>query len=316
MPEQTCFTLADGTPVRSCNPFFITGSGRCGTTLLRRLLIERTGAVIPPENPTLASSARAMELAGAQWGAFCRLVFDHLKRYSGGLEHFGINDGADLLLLRDIPGAFRSVANFWHAFNALYAARMGKPGAARWGDKTPANTAELPGILQTFPHARFVFLVRDVFDMAHSYGSMTSAGRDGQYFAGAQRWVHANSAILAFCKQHPVQAIVVRYEDLARSPEREMHRVLRHLDLPDRRSATLSEAEVSAIAAHPHLGRVFGEISDISVGKGRARLAPEVRQRIASLAGSLQLRFGYEPTGSGRLSDIDVPTAARVPHRL
>lgn len=45
MPPAPVFAVSDGTLVRLGNPFFITGSGRCGTTLLRRLILERTHSV-------------------------------------------------------------------------------------------------------------------------------------------------------------------------------------------------------------------------------------------------------------------------------
>lgn len=64
--------LSDGTNVPSAAPFFITGSGRCGTTLLRRLLLEHAPVAIPPENYTLAQTGRLCERAGEEWGAFCR----------------------------------------------------------------------------------------------------------------------------------------------------------------------------------------------------------------------------------------------------
>jgi len=64
MPDEASFALADGTVVRPSRPFFVTGSGRCGTTLTRRRLIERAHAVIPPENYGLAASAGFLPQAG------------------------------------------------------------------------------------------------------------------------------------------------------------------------------------------------------------------------------------------------------------
>jgi protein-tyrosine sulfotransferase len=296
MSDTTRFSLSDGTLVRAGNPFFITGSGRCGTTLMRRLVIERTHAVIPPENYTLASSSRIMARSGADWDRFCQLILNDLQKYSESWEYFGIEEATALNLLTSIPGDFRNIANFWHAFHAVYANRVHKPSDTRWGDKTPSNTAELPEVIGIFPQARFVFMVRDVFDMAYSYGSMPV--RAGQYLGAARRWVHANSRILDFQEQYPRQAIVVRYEDLTRFPDREMQQVLCHLDVPLFTAGALNALEAWDIAARPHLGNVLGGVSSDFIGKGRANLKDDVKQEISGIAAPLQIRLGYEPTGA------------------
>lgn len=297
MSEAPEFILSDGTVVHPGDPFFITGAGRCGTTLMRRLVIERTGAVIPPENNTLASSARILQAANGDWPLFCRLVIQHLGLYSGGVAHFGM-DAAELSgVLSALPAPHRNPADFWHAFHAIYATLVGKGSNTRWGDKSPSNAVELPNILRLFPAARFVFMLRDVFDMAFSYGSMAVPGRAGQFLGGAQRWVLASSRIAAFAEQHPAQVLFVRYEDLVRSAGASMQRVLNHLALPNIEPAALGQAEARDIAAHPHLGNVLGKVRPDLIGKGRSRLTAEVKQQIAAIAAPWQTRFGYEPSG-------------------
>jgi hypothetical protein len=310
--EETSFTLSDGTLVRPGNPFFITGSGRCGTTLMRRLVIEGTGAVVPPENYILALSSRLMTMARADWALFCRLVLSGLQKYSGRWADFGIDAGTAFGLLANIPDNFREIANFWHAFHAIYANRVNKPSDTRWGDKTPASVDGLPEIIRIFPHARFIFMVRDVFDTAYSHGSMSIHGRTDNYLGGARRWVDANARILAFCRQYALQAIVVLYEELTRFPEREMQRVFRHLGVlnhqealghlgvPASTASALNVLEARDMAAQPYLRNVLHDVSSDFIGKGRANLTDEVKQGISDIAAPLQIRLGYEPTGAER----------------
>ncbi len=292
------FSVSDGTQVQPGSPFFITGSGRCGTTLMRRLVVERTHAVVPPENYTLALSARLMGRAGTDWRLFCRLVLREMRRDAGIWKYFDLDEVATLQHLAGIPDEFRGLANFWHAFHAIYATRIGKPSTSRWGDKTPSNAYALPSIIEIFPRAKFIFMVRDVFDMSYSYGSMTIPGRHGQFVDGATRWVRTNERILAFSEAYPAQVIVVRYEELARSPDREMARVLAHLEVPTFSALALNELEARDIAAIPHLGNVLGDVSGDFTGKGRANLVQEVKDRIAAIAAPLQAGFGYEPSGA------------------
>jgi protein-tyrosine sulfotransferase len=297
MSEANCFSLSDGTLVHPSNPFFITGSGRCGTTLMRRLVTERAEVIIPPENYILAASQRLVATASADWGLFCRMILSGLQKYTNRWEDFSIDEPLALQLLATVPAPRRSIANFWHAFHAIYATRMDRPSDTRWGDKTPANVDGLPQIMQIFPQARFVFMVRDVFDTAYSYGAMSISERAGNPQTGAQRWVDANAKVLAFADAYPAQAIIVRYEDLARFPEHEITRVLGHLRVPAAVMGALNPLEVRDITAQPHLKSVLHEVSREFICKGRANLTKADKESIANIAAPLQIQLGYEPTG-------------------
>jgi protein-tyrosine sulfotransferase len=300
MADEACFALSDGTLVRPSIPFFITGSGRCGTTLMRRLIMERAHAVIPPENYVLASSLHLMEGAKGDWNFFCGMVLVALRQYSGRWEDFGIDQTTAFGLLTSIPGAFRTIANFWHAFHAIYANRVNKPSDTRWGDKTPSNVDGLSEVIQIFPQARFIFMVRDVYDMSYSLGSMATSGRAGVYLGGAKRWVDANAKILAFKQQYAAQAMLVRYEELARYPEREMAAVLAHLGVPSAAAGELNALEARDMAAHPDLRNALGSVRSDFIGKGRANLTDRVKEQIFGIAAPLQVSLGYEPTGADR----------------
>ena len=292
MSEAAGFLLSDGTQVKPQLPFFIAGSGRCGTTLLRRLLIEHARVVIPPENYLLSVSPRLMVMAQGDWGMFCRLVLANLVKHSGNWADFGIDAEAAMSLLGAMPATQRSVANFWHAFHALYARHVDRDSTTRWGDKTPSSVDALPEIVGIFPGARFIFMIRDVFDMAYSYGSMVAAGRAGDYLGGARRWVDANTKLLDFYQRCPAQSIIVRYEDLVLDADRETARVMGHLGIASSGAAALTSVEARDIAAQPDLRNVLHDVNRDSIGKGRVRLADDVKDLISAMAGPLQQRLG------------------------
>jgi len=296
MSAAAGFTLGDGTLVQPQVPFFIAGSGRCGTTLLRRLLIERAHVVIPPENYLLAVSSRLMVMAQGDWAAFCRLVLSNLVKHSAHWADFGIDAATGLPLFAAMPPAQRSVGNFWHAFHALYARHVGRESTTRWGDKTPSSVDALPEIVGIFPDARFIFMIRDVYDMAYSYGSMAAAGRAGDFLGGARRWVDANTKLLDFCQRHAAQSIIVRYEDLVLDADREMARVTAHAGMGSSGANGLAAAEAHDMAAQPDLRNALHEVHRDSIGKGRVLLAEDVKTEISARAGSLQERLGYQPS--------------------
>jgi len=297
MSKPPGFALADGTRVVPHVPFFIAGSGRCGTTLLRRLLIEQAQVVIPPENYLLAVSPRLMVMARGDWAAFCRLAFGNLPKFTANWAGFGIDAGAATALLGEIPVEQRSVANFWHAFHALYARHVGRPSDTSWGDKTPSSVDALAEIVGIFPAARFVFMVRDVFDMAYSYGRMAAPGRAGDYLGGARRWLEANSKLLAFREQFPALSLIVRYEDLVRDVHAGMARTLDHLGIVPAAASALTAAEQSELRSHADLRNVLQDVHRGSIGTGRAELANDIKMAIAAMAAPMQARLGYEPRG-------------------
>lgn len=293
---QPVFALSDGTDVFAAPPFFITGSGRCGTTLMRRLLIEQTGVVIPQENYTLADSARWKALARTDWPACCSAVVEHLARSGAGLANFGLEQRELLDLLNSVPPDRRTLPNLWHAFHAIYAAKAGLAGANRWGDKTPLNARKVGRIVEIFPEARFVFMFRDVFDVAYSYGSMSALARKGRYLEGATRWVDANRHLLNFCSRHPHAACIVRYEDLVEAADETVARVTAFLGL-ERSPRALSSAEARDMVTQSHLRKVTTEVDRSSVGAGRANLSAADKSVIAEQAAALQVALGYETSG-------------------
>lgn len=141
-------------------PFFIVGSARSGTTLLRLILNAHPLVAVPPEsrfvvelwdgNREVDSDAFLARLAAHRrfqnWDLPIEAVAHEL-----GSE--GPVDYADA-----IRAAFRA-----------YARVHGKP---RWGDKTPRYVERLPLIAQLFPEAKIIHLIRDGRNVALSYADV------------------------------------------------------------------------------------------------------------------------------------------------
>lgn len=290
------FLLCDGTAVSPSIPFFITGSGRCGTTLLRRLLIEKSGAVIPPENYSLGISGRLSPLIRADYRQYCLSILDEMRSNNDqGWSWYGIDTHQALELLSSVPAEHRSVANFWHAFHALYAIAVGKPSVTRWGDKTPLNVWRLDHINQIFATARFVFMIRNVFDASYSYGNMDIQGRHGQYLDGARRWVDSNRKLLDFAQRHPEKVKLVRYEDLVTDPDGIVDVLLDFLDLTRVAGQAINTAESRDIETIAHLQNALGEVRSDYIGKSNDKLPMEVRLEIREIAADLSRSLGYDP---------------------
>jgi hypothetical protein len=295
--NRVTFKLGTGLEVDTSQiPFFISGSGRCGTTLMRRLILERTESVIPPENYALGLSNRFAAKTASNWEDCCDAIIGELAEQEKAWQTFNLDRQQVVAVLRSVPENYRSIANFWHAFHAVYADSLGKASTTRWGDKTPINAKRIPNVIELFPDARFVFMVRDAFDVAHSYGSM-NAKRKGMYLDGARRWAVDNGRLVRVARRRPDQVKVVNYEELVREPDKVTAAVLDFIGLPSKPRAELNDKEARDMMTWAHLRNALGDVNTNSVGKGRASLPDVVKKHIAREVATLQVHFGYEPTG-------------------
>lgn len=258
---------------------------------MRRLVIENSEAVIPPENYLLGITPQFNGSTREEWCNFCRKIISAMSEHKDWVG-FGIDEKTALELFYSIPDGERTVQNFWHTFHAIYAKSIGKPNSKRWGDKTPLNVGRLSHIAGTFPGSLFVFMVRDALDTSYSYGCVDIPGRLGKFLDGARRWVDANHKVRAFSQEHPDRAIIVRYEDLVTDPEAQLDRVLRFLKL-ERCKGHVSETEAMDIMRHKHLHNVLGAVRDDFIGRGHASLPANTRQEILAISHELQRAFGY-----------------------
>lgn len=205
-------------------PIFILGVPRSGTTLLRAILDSHPYIACGPETPWLgAHQPRSV-------AALYRFLLDSPQGYVAAFR-------MDAGVVRDATRAFVD------SLLLAYARSKGKP---RWAEKTPDNALHLPTLLDLFPDARCIHLVRDPLDVALSTvripdhrrglsprleasmcvgeGCSTTPTLTGAVL----RWTHWNRLI---ARDAP-NALRVRYASLVREPEHEVRRILDFLGEP------------------------------------------------------------------------------------
>ncbi|UCD38034.1 MAG: sulfotransferase [Fidelibacterota bacterium] len=275
-------------------PFFIIGSGRSGTTLLRRILTSHQELHIPPESYVLAPVIRQYrQLRNAQWQALVHLVLARFE-YHPEFTHFGITLRSLVEELERLPRRERSLAQIINRVYAYHATSSGKPGA-RWGDKTPINTFYLDRIQKVFPKATFIHILRDGCDCI---ASMVKQGRYSNLDDAIQRWKQAVQIAHNFVRSNQEIALEIRYESLVSDPETTISDVCSFLDV-EYFSGLISSVEIAAqmgdVVSHAHHERVQKPISTESIGRGRRDLKIEERERIQQLIGPVLESFGYDP---------------------
>jgi hypothetical protein len=120
------------------SPIFVVGCQRSGTTMLRLILDSHPRISCGPETRFLEDMER---IVGKDW--------KRLSQYGFPREEW-----------------LRRIAAFFDGVQGDYARSRGKP---RWADKSPRYAMKLPFILELFPDAQVVHVIRDGRDVAVSH---------------------------------------------------------------------------------------------------------------------------------------------------
>lgn len=196
-------------------PIFIGGCPRSGTTLLGTLLGAHPRAVVTPESQFKANMARRAAANGGtlrrrEVAIGLRTDFRYSLWRSGWADSHaaGPDDGAAVELTALLSEVVRA-----------YGAERGVDGAEYWIDHTPANLREAHLLLDVFPEAHFVHIIRDGRSVASSvipldWGPNTA-------LSAAEWWVRQTGDALAgedHVRRRTGRVHRVRFEDLVNDP--------------------------------------------------------------------------------------------------
>lgn len=204
-------------------PFFIVGSGRSGSTLLRMILASHSRLAIPPETWFLQPLVKQLPihrpLGSEELAEAMRVITSH---YCWPDMHMDVGQFRKAASALDRPYLSQVV-------EVIYRQHMAREGKQRWGDKTPCYIGIIPQLARMFPGARFIHLLRDGRDVAKSFQATGWYGP----------WLHDNTAEWAEaldyeerwgCSPLAAEMLQVRYEELVKQPEETVRRICAFLD--------------------------------------------------------------------------------------
>lgn len=301
-------------------PIFVLGVPRSGTTLLRTMLDSHPSVACGPETPWLA--AHQPSSVQGLYDYLCTSEFGWVRNYGG-----------DRAVAR---GALRGLID---ALMGDYARRRGK---ARWAEKTPNNALFVPFLLDVFPDAKYIHIVRDALDTAVSTCVVADHRRGvspvyenalafspgfaagNSLFAAVLRWNHWNAtiagALVAGIAGTRPETLRISYERLVTEPRATMEQICGFIGEPfDER--TLDYAEQSHDFPSWEWGsadvKALGRVTKDRVGRGGREIGEVERSVLAPLVrfGRERPRGAVEPgcaTGNGPdASDPRLPVLAR-----
>ena len=196
-------------------PIFIIGTERSGSNLLRLILNAHSQIAIPhpphimkylahiePKYGDLQKDTNMREMVGD----ILTLIDAHIFPWD---EYpLTVDD-----IVRRAP-----TRTMFGAVAAIYESVREHEGKARWGNKSTFMVHFTKPVLDVYPDARFVLLVRDPRDVAVS--ARRSVFSPCHPLLSAELWRHQQEIGLALLDSLPSSSIaLLRYEDLTRAPQ-------------------------------------------------------------------------------------------------
>lgn len=291
-------TILRGRPLPSAEqtrepPCFIVGSGRCGTTLLRAILITSPKIHIPPETHVLGGIIDEYRLfSRLPWSFVVRQALSRLE-FQPNFDMFEISLRDLYRELIELPPERRSLAAILEGIY-MFHARTQKPSAERWGDKTPGNAFSLERLIRVFPAMKVIHMVRDGRDVVRSFTEM----RGGLSMDEAtERWISTIRRLREFTANHGDNVLEVRYERLVENPEPELRRVCDFIGL-EFADGMLKHNEAGTesadLSTYSHYRNVLRPISPRSIGRWRRAFDGRTVEQLNVRMGSLLSELGYQ----------------------
>lgn len=197
-------------------PIFIVGMPRSGTTLLASMLSAHSRIAICPETHYFDRYWKKCVRQDCLSNPVARRTYVEGFLADPGLSAFGFGDSEKEQLRKSMLSAAGHGA-ILSALLEAYAQRQGKDIA---GEKTPGHIWYVERILETYPEARIVAMIRDPRDTIlslealpwHYYGFLDSVAQ----WRSAARRVRAVAC---------AGGLSLRFEDLITAPQRELKRI-------------------------------------------------------------------------------------------
>ncbi len=264
------------------NMFFVVGSARSGTTLVRLMLNAHSEIAVPPESRFVVELYRTGETS----------VEDFLFRLA---RHPRFQTWE--LPIDAVQAQFggRATAPYHELIEAVYRAYAAARNKMLWGDKTPRYVLDIDLLAGLFGDSRFIHVVRDGRNVALSYADMpfgpkTVAGAADRWQTRVQAGREAGSSL------PPARYTELFYERLVAAPEQELRKLCTFIGVSFEPGmleyGTLSRNEVQTRAEryNPHVT----EKPTAGVRSWEQQMPPLQVAVFEAIAGGLLQELGYE----------------------
>jgi hypothetical protein len=275
-------------PPVAFEPVFVVGGRRSGTTLLAALLDRHSQIAVPPETHFFGHFRRRITAGpGAmQHRDLVREFFANGRALDMKLDPEKLLDR-----FRHYPP---DLAHLLRASLEEYAGAFGK---ARPGEKTPGHLEFVPTILQWFPRAKVVCIVRD--GRAAVLSAARLGWRAGDLVGLSMIWRQSIRWMFAWERRYPRSFLRVRFEDLLRDPTGTLAIVDRFAGIPFEASQLDTSVPTHAVPEWEAKWKAksAAELDVGRLGAWRSEASEEEKWFMNLLMGSYLRRLGYPDAG-------------------
>jgi hypothetical protein len=259
-------------------PVFVLGCARSGTSLTCRLLLDHLGVNFGTESQFIIRYSRRLALYGdLRVTVNMRRLLTDISR-----ERFFARTRRNFGFVFDVDRALQSLSEptYAGALRAIFEQFAATKGLVRWGDKTPEYNHHLDTLLELFPTAQFLHVIRDPRDVAVSHFKAGFGSKSA--YEAAVHWQEGLQLVRSLgARVGADQFLEFRYEDLIEDPAAAIDRVARFLGITNHASL------VAGIAAH-----LRGQVRSGNSSKWHC-LEPRDLACIETVAGTDMAGLGY-----------------------
>lgn len=266
--------------------FFLTGTQRSGTTLLRLLLNNHSVIAIPEEAGFLMpylnrrKLGRKHYLSPEEKKRFLRFILndEQFAKWRIPEEKF-----ADFYLANYTYK--ETVSLLYHMFATIH-------GKEITGDKSPKFIRKLSFLGKIYPDAKFIHIVRDGRDTFLSLIKRKHHSASSAVLA-AFEWRVKERLINRTLSQAPERTIQIRYEDLIRDPERQLRDICMFIGIAFEFQMLEFWKTSEEFIEKQHSNLIFKPIDAANAEKWRTGLSEDQILQYEFIAKELLAYYGY-----------------------
>lgn len=276
-------------------PFFIIGTERSGSNLLRLILNAHSGIALPHPPHILHFFGPLQESYGdlTRPAALRQLVGDVLGLLASHIYPWdrAIDPERIIQRMHDAPWPPSLVGVFF----SLYDEYLRQAGKRRWGCKSTFVISHVQPVMAACRAAKFIFLVRDPRDVALS--SRRSIFSPFHPYYSALLWRDQQLEGLRWLDSPARGSFhLVRYEELIEEPERTVKAICRFLG-ETYEPAMLDYYRTSSAQKSTRLSTSWQNLAAPILGANRNKfkqgLSRQEIRLVEAVTGDLMARFGY-----------------------
>ncbi len=203
---------------------FIVGRGRSGTTLLQSILNSSDKIAVAEEAQFIMLLCN--KYLNTKWDIERVISFYEDLWLESRLKNWNL----EKTILREELISFSNNPTFAGLCSVVYAhnaRKQGKIDVAVLGDKNPHYALYIAKLIEIFPNARFIHIIRDYRDTIVSYQNVDFDPNSTA--ALAYRWNRYNKEVLHFKAMHPEKFITLKFENLLAEPENNLKQICEFL---------------------------------------------------------------------------------------